>query len=69
MSLLYWVSAGLLVLMLVPALVFFVLYLGTREEVAKDRGLMFWRFAMLVVLGTANIAIFGRVVDAVRALF
>ena len=69
MSPLYWVAAVLIVLMLVPALVFLVLFVATREPVAKERGLMFWRFAWLVVLGTANIIIFGRVVDAVKALF
>ena len=66
MSLLYWVALVLLVLMLVPALVFLVLYVATREPVAKARGLMFWRFAWLVVLGTANIIIFGRVGSVIQ---
>lgn len=68
MKLLFWVSGLLLLLTAVPSAVFFALFLATGESVPKQRAVRFYRWAVVVVLGTFNIVIFGRVFDGLRAL-
>jgi hypothetical protein len=68
MNWLFWGALGLFVLMLLPAGLFGVLYLVTRETVPRERAAMFGRWAVLVLLAYCNIVILGRVADAVSAL-
>jgi hypothetical protein len=68
MKLLFWLSGTLLLLTAVPSAVFFVLYLATGEPVPKARAVRFYRWAVVVVLGTFNIVIFSRAIAGIRAV-
>jgi hypothetical protein len=48
---------------------FYLLYIGSKEPVPRERAVVFFRFAVLIVLATINIVVFRRVVLGVMALF
>ena len=68
MKLLFWISGVLVVLLAVPSAFFFALHLSTGEPVPLQRARGLYRWMVVVVLGTFNIVIFGRVIDGIRAL-
>ena len=68
MTVLYWLAGILLLLFLLASAVFFVLYLGTGENIPRQRAVMFFRWGVLVVLTTFNIVVFKRVFGAIRDL-
>ena len=63
MKYLFWVSGVLLMLTAVPAAVFFSLHLATGEAVPRARAQAFYRWALVVALGTFDIAIFTKVIQ------
>ncbi len=65
MTVLFWVSGVLLVLTAVPAAIFFALHLATGEPVPLTRAKAFYRWAVVVFLGTFDIAIFTKVIQGV----
>ena len=69
MTFLFWTAGVLLVLTAVPSALFFVLHLSTGEPVPLARARALYRWAVVVVLGTFNIAIFSRVIAGIRALY
>ena len=69
MTVLFWVAGVLLVLTASPAILFFALHLSTGEPVPLARAKAFWRWSVVVVLGTFDIWIFERVFTALRAIW
>ena len=65
---LFWSALVVVVLMLLPAGLFGVLFLVTGETVPRARAAMFGRWAVLVLLAYCNLVIFGRVFSALRDL-
>ena len=65
MTVLFWVSGVLLVLTAVPAAIFFALHLATGEPVPLTRAKALYRWAVVVFLGTFDIAIFTKVIQGV----
>ncbi len=65
---LFWVAGILLAIMVVTTAFFFVLHLTTGEPVPLERAKALYRWCVVVVLGSFNIWIFGRVFDGIRAL-
>ena len=63
MKFLFWVSGVLLMLTAVPAAVFLSLHLTTGEAVPLARAKAFYRWALVVALGTFDIAIFTKVIQ------
>ena len=63
MKVLFWLAGVLVVLLATPAVVFFALHLSTGEPVPLARAKALYRWAVVVVLGTFNIAIFTRVIQ------
>ena len=69
MTFLFWTAGVLLLLTALPSAFFFVLHLSTGEPVPLVRARALYRWAVVVVLGTFNIAIFSRVIDGIRMLY
>lgn len=69
MKIVYWVSLALAVLTLAPSILFWLLYMSTGEAVARSRATNMFHWFKVVVLGTFNIWIFGRVFDAIRDIW
>ena len=69
MTFLFWTAGVLLMLTALPSAFFFVLHLSTGEPVPLARARALYRWAVVVVLGTFNIAIFSRVIAGIRALY
>ena len=67
MRVLFWISGVLVLLLAMPSALFFALHLSTGEAVPLARAKVFYRWAVVVVLGTFNIVVFGRVIDGIRA--
>ncbi len=65
MTWLFWVGGVLLVLTALPAAVFFVLHLSTGEPVPLARAKVFYHWAVVVFLGTFDIAIFTKVIQGI----
>ena len=68
MKIVFWISGLLLVPLAGSAIVFFGLYIATGEKVPRERAVKFYRWSVVVVLGTFDIWIFTRVVQGVIAL-
>ena len=65
MTVLFWVGGVLLALTAIPAIFFFALHLGTGEPVPLTRAKAFYHWAVVVVLGTFDIAIFTKVIQGI----
>ena len=63
MTLLFWAGGVLLALTALPAIFFFGLHLATGEPVPLNRAKAFYRWSVVVFLGTFDIAIFTKVVQ------
>ena len=69
MTVLFWVSGVLLVLTALPAALFFVLHISTGEPVPLARARAFFHWAVVVFLGTFDIAIFTKVIQGLVAIW
>ena len=69
MTVLFWVSGVLLVLTALPAALFFVLHISTGEPVPLVRARAFFHWAVVVFLGTFDIAIFTKVIQGLIAIW
>jgi hypothetical protein len=69
MTVLFWVSGVLLVLTALPAALFFVLHISTGEPVPLARARAFFHWAVVVFLGTFDIAIFTKVIQGLIAIW
>jgi hypothetical protein len=69
MKYLFWTGAVLTLLTLAPAGLYWLVYVGTKEALARQRAVAFFRFAVVIVLATFNIWIFGRVVLAIKDIW
>ncbi len=65
MTVLFWVGGVLLALTALPAMLFFALHLATGEPVPLARAKAFYHWAVVVFLGTFDIAIFTKVVQGI----
>jgi hypothetical protein len=65
MTLLFWVGGVLLASTALPAALFFALHLATGEPVPLARAKALYHWAVVVVLGTFDIAIFTKVVQGI----
>jgi hypothetical protein len=65
MKVVFIIAAVLTVLLLAASTMYWVLHASTGEDVARQRAVGFFRWAVVVVLGTFNIWIFGRVGGAI----
>jgi hypothetical protein len=65
---LFWTAGVLLALTALAAVVFYLLHITTGEPVPLERAKALYRWCIVIVLGTFNIWIFGRVIDGIRAL-
>ena len=65
MKVLFWVGGVLLALTAMPAMLFFGLHLATGEPVPLTRAKVFYRWAVVVALGTFDIAIFSKVIQGI----
>ena len=65
---LFWIGGVLLALTGGAAALFFALHISTGEAVPLARAKAFYRWSVVVVLGTFNLWIFGRVIAGLRAL-
>lgn len=63
MTVLFWVGGVLLALTALPAMLFFALHLATGEPVPLARAKAFYHWAVVVFLGTFDIAIFTKVIQ------
>lgn len=68
MNMLFLVSGLLLIPLAGTSIFFYSLYLGTGEEVPRQRARALYRWSVVLVLGTFDIWIFARVIDGIRAL-
>ncbi len=68
MTVVYWMAAVALLLLAVPGLVFYAAFLSTGEPVPQARARSCYRWCVVVVLGTFNIAVFKRVFEGIQAL-
>lgn len=62
---LFWISGVLLVITASTSALFFLLHLSTNELVPLQRARAFWRWSVVVVLGTFDWWIFSRVFKAI----
>ena len=65
MTFLFWTGGVLLALTAAPAMLFFGLHLATGEPVPLARAKAFYHWAVVVFLGTFDIAIFTKVVQGI----
>lgn len=69
MTVLFWIGGVLLALTALPAIFFFALHLGTGEPVPLQRARAFYHWAVVVFLGTFDIAIFTKVIQGLIAIW
>jgi hypothetical protein len=69
MKVVFIVAAVLTVLLLAASAMYWVLHASTGEDVARQRAVGFFRWAVVIVLGAFNIWIFGRVFGAIRDIW
>ncbi len=65
MTVLFWVGGVLLALTALPATLFFGLHLATGEPVPLARAKAYDHWAVVVFLGTFDIAIFTKVIQGI----
>ncbi len=65
MTVLFWISGVLLVLLAVPSAMFFGLHLASGEPVPLRRAKALWHWVLVVALGTFDIAIFTKVIQGI----
>ena len=68
MTWVFWISGVLLLPLATATVVFFGMYIASGEDSYKARAVVFYRWSVVVVLGTFNIWIFTRVFQGIRDL-
>ena len=69
MTYVFILSAVLIVLTLAASALYWSVYAGTGENVARLRAVSFFRWTVVIVLGTFNIWIFTRVGGAIKDIW
>jgi hypothetical protein len=69
MKILFWISAIGTLLTLAPSMLYWGVYASTGEALARQRAVAFFRFSVVIVLGTFNIWIFTRVGGALKDIW
>jgi hypothetical protein len=69
MTFVFWTSFVLVVLTLAGSGMYWSLYMGTGEDVARKRAVGFFRWSVVIVLATFNIWIFTRVGGAIKDIW
>jgi hypothetical protein len=69
MKWLFVVSMVALMLTMAASALFWSVYAGTGEQVARQRAVGFFRFGVVIVLATFNIWIFTRVGGAIKDIW
>jgi hypothetical protein len=69
MKWLFIISGVLTVLTLAGSVLYWVLHASTGEDTARQRAVAFFRWAVVIVLGTFNIWIFARVGGAIKDIW
>lgn len=69
MKVLFWISGVLLLCTAAPSAIFFMLYIATGEPVPLARAKALYRWAVVVALGTFDIAIFTKVIQGLWAIW
>ena len=64
----YWVALTLLGSTSLASAFFYLLHLGSNEPVPLARARSLFHWSKVVLLGSFNVWIFSRVIDAIRAL-
>jgi hypothetical protein len=64
-----WTAVVLFALTAVPSALFFVLHVATGEPVPLARAKALYRWAVVIALGTFDIAIFTRVFQGLWAIW
>lgn len=64
MTVVYWICGILFLVLAGSSTFFFVLHISTGEHVPRLRAVALYRWAVVVGLGTFNIWIFKRVIEA-----
>jgi hypothetical protein len=63
------ISGVLTVLTLAASVMYWMLHASTGEDIARQRAVGFFRWAVVIVLGTFNIWIFTRVGGAIKDIW
>ena len=69
MKIFLWTAFGMLLCVALPAVFFFALHLATGEPVPLQRAKALYRWCVVIVLGTFDLAIFTRVVQGLWAIW
>jgi len=69
MSYLFIIATVLFVLTMAASALYWSVYAGTGEQVARLRAVGFFRFGVVIVLATFNIWIFTRVGGAIKDIW
>jgi hypothetical protein len=65
MTVFLWLAFVLLVLLALPCMPYFSVYLATVAAQARDKALRFYRWAALVVLAAFHITIFKHIIQTI----
>ncbi len=68
MTVIYWICGILFLLTAAGSAFNFFLHIGSGEHVPRERAVALYRWAVVVGLGTFNVWIFKRVIDAIILL-
>jgi hypothetical protein len=69
MTIVFWLVVAALVITLLPAALFAVLYVFTREPVAKQRAQLCWRWAVLSSLLGIIFFVYDQLAETILELF
>ena len=62
MKVFYWIAFVILLTVAIPCVIYFGAYLASGEDRLRLIAVRFFRWSVLVVLTTFNIAIFGHII-------
>jgi hypothetical protein len=68
MTVVYWICGILFVLLASASALFFMLHIASGEHVPRERAIALFHWTKVVALGSFDIWIFKRVIDAIRVL-
>jgi hypothetical protein len=68
MTVVYWICGILFVLLASSSALFFMLHIASGEHVPRERAVALFHWTKVVALGTFDIWIFKRVIDAIIVL-
>jgi hypothetical protein len=68
MTVVYWICGILFVVLASSSALFYMLHIASGEHVPRERAIALFHWTKVVALGTFDIWIFKRVIDAIRML-